>query len=59
MTPKQYIEMIPQGPEALGDAVSKLSNTERKALYNALVGLKCDKLVKPLWYNYETQELIV
>lgn len=46
------------GPDVLHDFVETLPDSERCALYVALVHAGSDKLVKALWYNYSEQHMV-
>ena len=56
---KKYISTIEQGPAISGDFVQTLSNEERIILREELEKTSYkDKMVRPLFYNYSTQEWI-
>ena len=59
MTAKRYIELTDTlSAGEIGDLVSLLPDPARAALYNELVAIGCTKLVRPLYYNYETQKFV-
>lgn len=45
-------------PGKLGALVEQLNDQERAAIYNQLIKEGFDKLVKPLWFNYQTQKFV-
>lgn len=46
------------GPEACGDFVMTLSDDDCHQLYNELIKLGLnDRMVRPIWYDYDKQEI--